>query len=394
MRRNFAACKAKVFNRGVPPDSFLDELIDWAKQAPDEIFQRNDNYDIYSSVASELGPYTGLAHRKAVMLEVLRVLGGLESSWNWKEGVDTNNPNSNTPCSEEAGIFQCSGDAMAFDGSLKGLLRHVSGKTDCATFIKTSKTNHCFAIEFCARLLRFTVNHHGPVKRKEINPWLRPGGVTEFESFLVGQVAVRAGRKKRTKVSGQELLITSGDYQHRISTPNGRREIEEMFGNPANLDGTLNEAWEGSSIRKIAPPDKWRLYYQDDQRGLVPVSGIRMHKLLKDVFVAALDDIWDFAKQEIGGGRSDDQIRKWLHNKRVDQHGGGFNFRKITGGSKLSLHAYGIAIDWDPDHNPRKRPLTKTLPDWWYDIWAKHGWTDGRKFPTPDPMHVQFATGA
>jgi hypothetical protein len=46
-----------------------------------------------------------------------------------------------------------------------------------------------------------------------------------------------------------------------VDTPNGRKEIEEMFGNPANDDGTLNEAWEGANIRKIAPPDGWQLYY-------------------------------------------------------------------------------------------------------------------------------------
>jgi hypothetical protein len=179
-----------------------------------------------------------------------------------------------------------------------------------------------------------------------------------------------------------------------MKTPNGRAEIEAMFGNPANNDGTLNEAWEGANIRKVPPPNGWQLYYQDDNLGLVPVSDIRMHKLLEDVFQATLDEVWDHAKQELGGSPSGDAIRDWLHQGRLDQHGGGFNFRKITAGTKLSLHAYGIAIDWDPDHNPRKKPLKKTLPDWWYDIRAKHGWSDGRRFPTPDPMHVQFATGA
>jgi hypothetical protein len=184
MNRNFAACKATVHNRGEAPNSFLNELINWAKQAGDDIFEENDNYEIYSSVASELGPWAGSLHRKAVMLEVLRVLGGLESSWNWNEGRDTSKRGSNTLCSEEAGIFQCSGNAMGFDPSLKSLLRKAAGKTDCATFIKCSKENHEFAIEFCARLLRFNVNHHGPVKRKEINPWLRGDSVSEFQGFL------------------------------------------------------------------------------------------------------------------------------------------------------------------------------------------------------------------
>ena len=178
-----------------------------------------------------------------------------------------------------------------------------------------------------------------------------------------------------------------------MRTPHGRAEIEALFGNPTNSDRTLNEAWEGTNIRKIAPPDGWQLYYQADQ-GLVRVSGIRLHRLLEDAFIAALDDIWQFARQQIGAAATDEQIRAWLHKRRLDQPGGGFNFRKITGGSKLSLHSYGIALDWDPEHNPRQKPLTRTLPDWWYDIWRAHGWSDGRQFPTPDPMHVQFATGA
>ena len=102
MSRNFVACKEKVHNRGKAPNAFLDELVDWANTAPDEIFKPNQIHDIYSKVVGELGPWQGLKHRKAAMLEVLRVLGGFESSWDWNEGVDVTNPESNTPCTEEA----------------------------------------------------------------------------------------------------------------------------------------------------------------------------------------------------------------------------------------------------------------------------------------------------
>lgn len=184
MAREFVACKHKVKNRGVPPDSFLNEIIDWGRDAPDEIFVQNQIHDIYSNIVSELGPWRSLLHRKAAMLEVLRVLGGFESSWKWDAGVDTTNPDSNTPCTEETGIFQCSGNSTSFDSSLKNLLHQTSDNTDCDTFINTTKSNHKFAIEYCARLLRFTVNHHGPIKRKEINEWLRQDAIVEFENFL------------------------------------------------------------------------------------------------------------------------------------------------------------------------------------------------------------------
>lgn len=184
MTRKFVVCKSKVSNRGIPPESFLNELVDWAINAPDDIFEKNEIHDIYSNVVGELGPWNSLIHRKAAMLEVLRVLGGFESSWNWNEGVDVTNPDSNTPCTEEAGIFQCSGNSMSFDSSLKDLLFRSAGKTDCETFKKETKTNHKFALEYCARLLRFTVNHHGPVKHKKINQWLRRDAVAELEGFL------------------------------------------------------------------------------------------------------------------------------------------------------------------------------------------------------------------
>ena len=73
---------------------------------------------------------------------------------------------------------------MSFSPSLKTLLRAVSGKTDCDTFRSLSKENYFFAIEYCARLLRFTTNHHGPVRDKKINPWLRRDAVAEFKQFL------------------------------------------------------------------------------------------------------------------------------------------------------------------------------------------------------------------
>lgn len=81
-----------------------------------------------------------------------------------------------------------------------------------------------------------------------------------------------------------------------------------------------------------------------------------MHHLLEDTFLAALHDVWKYAKKQIGNGTSDESIRAWLHKRRLDQHAGGFNFRKITAGKSLSLHPYGIDIDWDAEHNQRKKP--------------------------------------
>lgn len=182
--RAFKATKQDVANRGVAPDSFLNELVDWAEFAPDFIFEENSKVDIYSTVLPELGPYDSLLHRKAVMLEVLRVLSGFESSWNWDQGIHASNPKSHTPCTEEAGVFQCSGDSMNFSPSLKQLLLESAGESTCEVFITHTKNNHQFAIDYCARLIRITTNQHGPIKNKHINPWLRKDAVKEFQSLL------------------------------------------------------------------------------------------------------------------------------------------------------------------------------------------------------------------
>jgi hypothetical protein len=73
---------------------------------------------------------------------------------------------------------------MDIDSSLKELLRKVSGKTDCDTFRATTKADHPFALEYCARLLRFTINHHGPVKHGHIHTHLRKQAMAEFLGFL------------------------------------------------------------------------------------------------------------------------------------------------------------------------------------------------------------------
>jgi hypothetical protein len=181
----YIATKQHVFNRGVPPDDFLDQLVAWGKRAPDEIFEKNSLSDIYSSVKNSLGPWRDLKHRRAVMLEVMRVLAGYESSWHWNAGPDTHNPTSITPETREAGAWQVSANSMNFGEELKALVRASVGTLDGNAFQTAMKENHALAMEYVARLLRRTTSHHGPVSRHEIDPWLRRDAVEEFEGLLL-----------------------------------------------------------------------------------------------------------------------------------------------------------------------------------------------------------------
>jgi len=181
LQTDISECFTKVHNRGVIPFDVMQEIIEHVKKEPDSVFAVNDKKDIYSNVFKELGPWTGIAHRKAVMCEVLRVLGGFESSWNWLEGRDMSADNTSVD-TQETGMFQCSYNSTYFTG--KEYMESLLGKTDGKTFIADTKTNHEFAIGHVIRVLRNTVNHHGPVKRKEINKWLKRSAVEQIQKQL------------------------------------------------------------------------------------------------------------------------------------------------------------------------------------------------------------------
>ena len=180
----YSAAKHQVDNRGVAPDDFLDQLVDWGRTAPEEIFAPNARQDVYASVVQVLGPWKSSGQRKASMLEVMRVLAGFESSWNWNAGRDVTNPKSVTPETIEAGAWQVSANSINFSQDLRSLVLEKVGTLDGRDFQRVTKQNHPFAMEYIARLLRSTVNHNGPVKHHQIDAWLRRDAVEEFMHLL------------------------------------------------------------------------------------------------------------------------------------------------------------------------------------------------------------------
>jgi hypothetical protein len=181
---SYNATKKQVSNRGIAPDSFLDELVAWGKTASDDIFIPNLASDVYSAVRSTLGPYKDPDHRRAVMLEVLPVLAGFESSWNWNQGIDAGKPEAVTPETTEAGAWQVSSNSMAWGPELRNLVITKAGADDPATFQQAMKQNHLLAMEYIARLLRRTIAANGPVLHHNIDAWLRKDAVAEFLVLL------------------------------------------------------------------------------------------------------------------------------------------------------------------------------------------------------------------
>lgn len=191
----FIATKHKVSDQGVPPDRFLTDIITWAKEAPLEVYApRKDDLgeeDIFTAVHPYLGPWTSLQHRLAVLLEIFRVLAAFESSWNYLEGRDISNDEEVDAETISAGIFQVSYNSRSYGADLRKMLV-AAGIHDGDTFQKVMKHDHNFAFEYTARLLRHTIRHHGPCKRKRdtekhhdsIYSRLRRDAVEEFQQLI------------------------------------------------------------------------------------------------------------------------------------------------------------------------------------------------------------------
>ncbi len=185
------ALKHSVLNRGVAPDSFLEIGVNWAKTAPDEIFamrpapEGGTDPDVYAHLAPILGPFGDITHRKAAMLELMRVHAGFEASWNWKEGVDTTNQTSlHNLTGQETGVFQVSFDSTFLHGNYMQPFAAAHGIETPAKFIPAMKADHNLCLEYYARLVRVNTRWAGPILRGEIDRFLRRDAVEAFVGLL------------------------------------------------------------------------------------------------------------------------------------------------------------------------------------------------------------------
>jgi hypothetical protein len=85
-----------------------------------------------------------------------------------------------------------------------------------------------------------------------------------------------------------------------------------------------------------------------------------------------------------------------IHELGLDQFGGCLNVRRMRNGQAWSMHAWGIAIDWDADRNPlrasSKTALMATPPyAKFLDLWEEEGFISLGRLRNFDWMHVQAA---
>jgi hypothetical protein len=81
----------------------------------------------------------------------------------------------------------------------------------------------------------------------------------------------------------------------------------------------------------------------------------------------------------------------------LDRFGGCLNVRRMRGGSSWSMHAWGAALDFDPENNQLRWTRTRARfarPEYerWWSLWEAEGFVSLGRACDFDWMHVQAAT--
>ena len=139
----------------------------------------------------------------------------------------------------------------------------------------------------------------------------------------------------------------------------------------------FGKAGNESNLVNIVPP--YPLYYCGKK-----VPTIRVHKLIAEPVKNALADVLAYYGLE--------RIKKL----GLDQYSGSYNYRKTSTGSAMSMHAWGIALDFAAEKNTysMKKPnasLSKPECEKWWQIWESYGAVSLGREANYDWMHLQFA---
>ena len=160
-----------------------------------------------------------------------------------------------------------------------------------------------------------------------------------------------------------------------ITRPHGLDQIIATFGDIFDYireDHTLDPQWQSEALQSVQLPFPVALSWDKSRT----VQRILCHKLLAvrcaDVFTT---------------------IQKAGLQTKITSFGGCFSFRPQRTGSRLSAHAWGIALDLNPESNAQGS--LGDMDAGLIEIFKNAGFTWGGDWQgkVRDPMHFQFCTG-
>lgn len=160
-----------------------------------------------------------------------------------------------------------------------------------------------------------------------------------------------------------------------MTPPRGLEQICSTFGDIFKyilFDHTLDPRWQTEFLTRIALPFAIPLSWDKSR----VVSQITCHKVVADLFTTVFEEIERAGLQQ-----------------KLTSFGGCFNFRPQRTGTRLSTHAWGIAIDLNPESN--SQGTAGNMDPAVVGIFKQAGFTWGGEWEgrSRDPMHFQFCDG-
>jgi hypothetical protein len=155
-------------------------------------------------------------------------------------------------------------------------------------------------------------------------------------------------------------------------------EVKSFYGDPdKNSDGEADGQWRLENLERITPPYRMVLAWEPKRR----LNSILVHKKVASSLLYCLNKISLLFGSE-----------QAVEANRMHLYGGCYNFRLMRGATKLSMHAYGCAIDLDPEANPLGKRYEEgkgMIPMAVVKIFEDEGWAWGGRWERPDCQHFE-----
>lgn len=156
-----------------------------------------------------------------------------------------------------------------------------------------------------------------------------------------------------------------------------QKDMDLFYGNPRGIKNpsVVNPMWSVDNLTFATPPFIMRY----DGK---PVKRFQCHKKVKDSLEGVLHSLWEMAHEK------QETVDAW----GLATFGGCFNYRLKRGQTSLSTHAYGAALDLDPENNAFHSEKFRFTPDSpVVQAFKAAGWEWGGDWSSPDAMHFQAA---
>lgn len=164
-----------------------------------------------------------------------------------------------------------------------------------------------------------------------------------------------------------------------------QKDCDAFYGNPRGMLDHSNRTWERENIVAIEPPFLMTYDGRSCRR-------IRIHKACADSLMRVLKEI--LRRAEIAASDTKRPASGILKTWGASIYAGSYVYRLKRGSSSLSMHAYGCAIDLDPERNafhdlePHFGEVKDVVEAFENEGWVWGGRWSGR---SRDGMHFQAA---